>query len=57
MITAKYQQLVNHNQDSADILQDIYSYIRVVFQETEPQTEHFTSNVVEIYTKTHSNWK
>lgn len=31
MITTKYQQLVNRNQNLADILQDIYSYIRVVF--------------------------
>lgn len=53
MITAKCQQRVNQNQDSAGFLQDIYSYIRVVFQETEQQTEHFTSTVIEIYTKNH----
>lgn len=39
------------NQESAEFLQDIYSYIRVVFQETEQQTEHFTSSVIETYTK------
>lgn len=42
------------NQESAEFLQDIYSYIRVVFRETEQQTERFTSNVIEIYTKKHS---
>lgn len=45
------------NQESAEFLQDIYSSIRVVFQETEQQTEHFTSSVIEIYTEKHSGWK
>lgn len=29
----------------------------VVFQETEQQTEHFTSSIIEVYTKKPSGWK
>ena len=45
------------NQESAEFSQDIYSYIRVVFQETEQQIEHFTSSIIEVYTKKRSGWK